>query len=170
MITGIIIAAAAVLAVLILPKILRDNAPGSIPDGPDVQMRDGPGMEYEPPVLFEYSESGTGGIRYCLTVYECSVSEVRIKRTSEDGTAMYIVPREALERCMEIVRDYSMEDWNTHPDYIGPDGLVFQCLFSDDAGENVTVSSSHMPEDGGAAFREIESVLSGYLTEEHRVG
>lgn len=167
---AVIIAAAVILSaaavMLFFRKTEAEAEPVSIDTSEQVMFLD----YYEKPMAVV----GPAGY-YELVISGYSDTEVMLDEyttQTEDGSEIrttYIVPAEALDRGMKVVRKYRMDTWNDHDDYFGITGKLFVCRFRSDSGEYCRVTSEHMPDDGKSVFAELYNILTEYLCEEYLV-
>ncbi|MBR1732008.1 MAG: hypothetical protein IJ725_06215 [Ruminococcus sp.] len=107
-----------------------------------------------------------------LVLYYYSDTEVRLsvfyKSDGEDERRYnYIVPREALEKCQEIIKKYKLKDWNDKYEDTGLDCGVTVVKFRQDDGSYIRVSTDCMPDNGEAKMDEIGALLSGYAQDKY---
>ena len=138
-------------------------------------------MVYEPPTEQEdvllidsyHAIVGTdGGDGYDeISVYTNDQDTVRLHVYHQQGDeaeveTVYLVPYEVVDKCYEIIGKYKLREWKTRQDTVSLDGALMVCKFKDD-DLYVRVSSEKMPEDGEAAFTEIENLLKSYVKDEY---
>lgn len=80
----------------------------------------------------------------------------------------YLVPREVVDRCLDVIDKYGMREWNTGKDTFGITGAKLVCKFKD-GDDYIRVTSEKMPENGKEAFSAVESVLYQYVKDEYRI-
>lgn len=87
---------------------------------------------------------------------------------SAESEAKYLVPYEVVDKCYEIISKYKLREWKTRKDLTALDGAKLVLKFKD-GDLYVRVTSEKMPEDGEAAFSEIETLLKSYIKDEYLI-
>lgn len=82
--------------------------------------------------------------------------------------AIYYVPYEAVDRCYAIIEENDLAGWNDLEDAVCIDGAKVVCRFMW-AGEQIRVSTEHMPQDGHGVLMRIGGVIAEYITDEYFV-
>lgn len=107
------------------------------------------------------AEDGSGNFTMKVYTQESGDSEEEVKT--------YSVPLDSDEKAFEIIEKYKMKKWNDLKNYDALDGKVMVVRF-DDGGEQIRVSSEHMPADNGTkAFGELKAYLSELIDENNLI-
>ena len=115
------------------------------------------GDRYYEAVLYEYSDTEAK-----LVIYQKDPEE------EEERTDTYIVPYEAVERCLKLIEENKLATWNDTYPSMPLMGAETVCGFRGADGVFVRVSTDAMPEDGKGVLHSIGSVMSGYAKDEYK--
>jgi hypothetical protein len=117
-----------------------------------------------------------GGDRYDeIVLYSCSDSELTLRTFSkaesdeEETSIEYRVPYEAYDRCMKLVDEYKLRDWENMKNKTGICGGVNVIKFRDSDGAYYRVSSENMPMEYGDVFGVARGILRSFMTDKYRV-
>ena len=106
---------------------------------------------------------------YELSVYTYDEEHLLLEQYTEGGTELeyvrgYLIPAEAYEKVLDVVRRYDMKHWDEKEGY-PITGAVSVCKFYMD-DEYTSVSTEHMPEDGFEAIGTFSNTISSYIDED----
>ena len=104
-----------------------------------------------------------------IVLYEYSAGQLLLETYTGGGTpgekcTQYLVPPEAYENALQVIRKTGMKEWNENPNLYGITGYYFVCKFLD-GEEFIRVTSEHMPEDGKEAYSRAAGALWQYASE-----
>ena len=126
-------------------------------------------MMYEPPLLVEYGHGVCGtdgydrGRKYSM--YEFDSGHVRIEVEFTDARSVsketYLVPYEAYERCLEVIEQNKMYEWNDKYDEEPICGGYTYVKFNH-AGSIVTVND-RLPDNGYQIMYSIGSIMEEFM-------
>lgn len=132
----------------------------------------------ESPLLVDYYHAvvaTAGGDRhYELVLSEAMNYNIRLDvyrgtPGSEETKDSYIVPRESVDKCMEVIRKNKINEWNDRTDTYGITGAVTVVKYRDDYGNYVRVSTEKMPENGERIMDEVKTVMEQYIKPEYKI-
>ena len=111
---------------------------------------------------FEMVLAEDGGGKLTLKVYSQKSAD------DEETVTVYTVPEDSVEKALQIIEKHKMKKWNSLKNFDALDGKVMVVRF-DNGGEQVRVSSEHMPAEGGTkAFGELKAYLSKLIDDKNR--
>lgn len=118
------------------------------------------------------TDGGDGYLEMTLYAYTSAQLKLVVYRKDAPDAAeistTYIVPRAALDRCLAVIDEEKMRDWDEEDAIDGEEGAETVCKFRDADGAYVRVSSEVMPPDGSRAFSRIREVLQSYAADTYR--
>ena len=97
---------------------------------------------------------------------------VRLKgyNKSEDNNetcVSYIVPRKAVDECLEVIKINKLYKWNETKNPVSIDGRIVVCRFLYE-GEYYRVSTDKMPDENGLEILDsIGNTISKYIKDEY---
>ncbi len=107
-----------------------------------------------------------------IVLYEYDASRLLLEAYHNGGTPneqriQYLIPKEAYENVMQVIRKSGMKKWNQTDNLPGMTGFYFVCQFRD-GDEFIRVTSEHMPDDGKEIYRNVSSALGQYAADSYR--
>ncbi|MEE3334073.1 MAG: hypothetical protein VZR54_07360 [Ruminococcus sp.] len=118
------------------------------------------GDGYDEIALYEYTSDDS---LVMLNVYSKTESD------DIESCISYLVPREAVDKCMEAIEKSGLRDWRGLSNPLSMTGALIVCKFRDSNGSYVRVSSEAMPEDGKEKLSNIAAVLGQYIKEKYKI-
>ena len=107
-----------------------------------------------------------------IVLYEYDAAHLLLETYSNGGTpnetrTQYLVPKEAYDKVMKVIRESGMKTWNETANLPGMTGYYFVCKFRD-GKDFIRVTSEHMPEDGKEIYWNVSSALGQYAAASYR--
>jgi hypothetical protein len=114
---------------------------------------------------------GDGYTEYVLSYYDPVEARLDIYEKygddAEESRVSYLVPYEAVDKCMDVMYEEDLASWAGRDDLAGMTGARYVLKFRLDDGEYLRVTSEEMPEDGMTAFDKVKSIMSEYMKDEY---
>ena len=139
-------------------------------------------MVYVPPIepgelLVDYynetvaTVGGDGYLEMTLTYYDPVEAKLSVYEKDlpdgEESCVEYLVPYEAVDRCMNVLNEEDMYSWDDE-EGSGMTGAVIVCKFRDEDGNILRFTSENIPENGEREFEKVRSIMTEYLKEEYK--
>lgn len=107
-----------------------------------------------------------------MVMYTHSEDKILLERYTQGGTDhercdRYLVPVEAAQEVLNVIRKSGMDRWNSRSDTVGICGKAYVCKFPDGKGDYIRVTSDRMPEDGSRAFGEVSAAMNAWAKDEY---
>ena len=113
---------------------------------------------------FEMTLSYYDPVQAKLDVYEKNDGD------EEESCVSYLVPYEAVEKCMDVMYEEDLASWEGRDDLAGITGARYVLKFRLDDGDYLRVTSENMPQDDGMrAFDKVRYYLTEYIKDEYLI-